>query len=374
MTNRQLLLQIKELLHRLYEEPENYLIDTLAMMITGLFLGRHVQLWEIALWVPSPVHLTSIVRRFERFVADPRVKVAVFFEPFVIAMQVSLGNETAYLILDCTQAGKKCRTLMVALAYHGTALPIAWKTVKGKKGHVKGRIHQDLLKRIYPSFRYHRRVIVLGDAEFSNESVISWLQSVGWGFVLRFQESYLVQTADTPVWQTAWGAYQASQLEPGQVRHWENVRFTMDHKFPGLTMTAYWQEGEEAPWCLISNLPASEQPHLIYEKRFWIETLFGNHKSRGFELARTHMEDPEHIDRLVLAIAIATCITLGLATDLVLKKKTYLVDRSDRRDLSLFQLGWRWLYRLLALDRLHELKMVFRWDFQLPAAGPQAAS
>ena len=37
--------------------------------------------------------------------------------------------------------------------------------------------------------------------------------------------------------------------------------------------------------------------------RYWIETLFGNHKSRGFQLARTYLTNPEHIDRLILAIA-----------------------------------------------------------------------
>lgn len=104
-----------------------------------------------------------------------------------------------------------------------------------------------------------------------------------------------------------------------------------------------------------------------------METLFGNHKTRGFQLARTHMTDPDHIDRLILAVVLATCITLGLGTHLIVIKKTHLFDRSDRRDLSLFQLGWCWLYRLLALERLDELKLVFRWDFQLPSPGFQPA-
>jgi hypothetical protein len=108
--------------------------------------------------------------------------------------------------------------------------------------------------------------------------------------------------------------------------------------------------------------------------RYWVETLFGNCKSRGFQLARTHMTTPEHIDRLILALAIATCLALGLGTHLIVINQADQVDRADRRDLSLFQLGWRWLYRLLALNRLHELKIVFRWDFKLPPAGFQPAN
>ncbi len=125
--NQSLYQENTKLLHELHKGLPNHLLNTLAMMVTGLFLGHHVQLWEIALWVPLPIQLTSIVRRFERFLADDKVDVARFFHPLVIAMIDCLGNETAYVILDCTQAGKKCRTLMAGLAYHGTAIPMAWK-------------------------------------------------------------------------------------------------------------------------------------------------------------------------------------------------------------------------------------------------------
>jgi hypothetical protein len=86
------------------------------------------------------------------------------------------------------------------------------------------------------------------------------------------------------------------------------------------------------------------------------------------------MTTPEHIDRLILALAIATCLTLGLGTHLILTGQTHQVDRADRRDLSLFQIGWRWFFRLLALDRLREYKMVFSWSFKLPPAGFQPAT
>jgi hypothetical protein len=368
MTNRQLFLQIRDLLHHLHEEPENHLVVTLALMGTGLFLGRNVQFWELALWVPTPIQLTRAVRRFERFVADPAVDAAALFEPFVLAMQASLRRETAYLILDCTQAGKQCRTLVAALAYHETVLPLAWRSLCGQKGHVKGEFQMALLAKIYPYLK-QQHVVVLGDAEYSNEPVISWLTAVGWDFVLHIKTSCLVRTTDDPAWQPIQELLATSPLQAGQVKHWEQVAFTQAHRLAPLTITIHWGVDEAEPLCLVSNLAANQQPQMIYERRFCIETLFGSYKSRGFGLARTHLTDPEHIDRLILAIAIATCITLGLGTQLVLDQKTYLVDRSDRRDLSLFQIGWRWLYRLLALNRLQEFKLRFSWDFKLPAPG-----
>lgn len=376
MPNRKLFLHIRDLLHKTYKganRPDKYLVVTLALMVTGLFLGRHVQLWQIALWVPLNIQLHSIVRRFERWVADPEVEMRKFFKPFVLAMRNSLGNETAYLVIDCTQAGKKCRTLLIGLAYHGTVLPIVWKTVKGSKGHVTGELQKALLEQVYPLFCHHRHVVVLGDAEFSNEQVIRWLRKVQWDFVFRFQSSYLLQLNAGGEWKSTKAHYQAINLQAGQIHHWERVTFTQSHQFADLTVTVQWDKDEKESICLVSTFAASEQPHLIYEMRFWIETLFGNHKSRGFQLARTHMTDPEHIDRLVLAVAIATCLTLGLGTHLILIQDTKQVDRADRRDLSLFQLGWRWFFRLLALEELDQFQMVFSWRFKLPPAGSQWA-
>jgi hypothetical protein len=49
MPNMKLFLHIENLLTTLHEEDTAHLI-TLALMVPGLFFGRHVQLWMIALW------------------------------------------------------------------------------------------------------------------------------------------------------------------------------------------------------------------------------------------------------------------------------------------------------------------------------------
>jgi hypothetical protein len=376
MPNQCLYLHMKTLLQQAYQgqnqKVADHLLKTLAMMVTGVLLGPHVQLYAIAKCVPLPIKLPSLVRRFSRFVADDRVDVQTWFAPFVYAMQATLSAETVYLIMDCTKVGPHCRVLVIALVYHGTVLPIMWQTLKGKKGHVKGEFQKALLEKVAVYFDGYRQVVVLGDAEFSNEAVIGWLCAQGWGFVFRFQSNYLVQTEPAGAWLSAQTVYETGQPQAGQVYYWENVSFTELHQRPNLTMSIQWAEAE--PLCLISNLSACAQPHLLYEMRYWIETLFSNCKSRGFALGRCQMITPAHIDRLLLAVAIATCITLGLGTHLIVSGQTDQVDRPDRRDLSLFQLGWRWLYRLLALDRLDELQIVFRWDIKVPPPGFQPAS
>lgn len=374
MHARQLFLHIRGRLCGLHKKPTNQVLETLALLVSGLLLGRSVQLWEIAIWIPWDIQLTSGVRRFERWLADPHVKVADLFAPFVRAMQATFSNETVYLILDCTQVGPCCRTLLASLAYHETVLPLGWRSIRGKKGHVTGEFQKALLMQIQPYLQAYPHVIVLGDAEYCNETVITWVQEQPWDFVFHTRTTPLVRTCDDPAWQPVQEILDHSDLRAGQVQHWAPVCYTQEHQLAGLTLTIQWGVGETEPLCLISNLPAAQQPHLVYERRAWIETLFGSCKSRGFGLARTHLTIPEQIDRLILAIAIATYMTLGLATHLVLTKQTHRVDRSDRRDLSLFQIGWRWLHRLLALNRLQDFKIEFSWSFTLPKPGFRPAN
>lgn len=196
---------------------------------------------------------------------------------------------------------------------------------------------------------------------------------MGWDFVFRFQHRYQLQLTPESEWQTAKAIYQQAGVKAGDVSHWQPAAYTEAHAIPGLTMTVHWDKEVEEPLCLISTLAPHEAPHCVYEMRFWIETLFGQQKSRGFALNRTQMTTPAHIDRLLLAVAIASCLTLGLGTHLVIINQTKQVDRADRRDLSLFQLGWRYLFRLLALNRLADIKIRFSWQFQLPPPGSQAA-
>ena len=372
-TNQELYDFNKGLLETIYESRGSKVVQTLAMMLTGVIIGQHVQLWMIAINLPLAIQLSSIVRRFERFLADPSINVKVYFEPFVWAMHASLGREIAYVILDCTQAGPKCRTLLAGLVYHGTVLPLAWKTYQGSKGHLTAENHRALLVELLPYLQHHHQVIVLGDAEFSSQPLIAWCRTNRWDFVFRFQHRYQVQLEHDGDWATMKAVYEQVGLQSGQVMHWEQASFTAKHQLRNCTLTVHWGDGEDEPICLVSSLDAALNPHLIYELRASIETLFGNHKSRGFQFARTQMTNPEHIDRLFLVLAIATCMMLGLGTHLFIIGRSKVVDRSERRDLSLFQLGYRYLLRLLALDRLHDFKMYFRWDFKLPPPGFQKA-
>jgi hypothetical protein len=116
--------------------------------------------------------------------------------------------------------------------------------------------------------------------------------------------------------------------------------------FP-VNLLAHWEIGEDEPWCLATNLPDRQMTLQAYARRMWIEEMFGDLKSHGFDLERTMLRHPEKLSRLTLAVALLYVWSISIGTKTIQNSHRDQVDRKDRRDLSIFQIGLRFIERLL---------------------------
>jgi hypothetical protein len=83
-----------------------------------------------------------------------------------------------------------------------------------------------------------------------------------------------------------------------------------------------------------------------YRRRWTIETLFGNLKTKGFHLEDTHLTDPGKLSTLlaVLAMAVALSVKADVAAARI---KPIAIKTHGRKAVSLFALGlavWRKLF------------------------------
>jgi hypothetical protein len=77
----------------------------------------------------------------------------------------------------------------------------------------------------------------------------------------------------------------------------------------------------------------------------WIEEMFGDLKKHGFDLESTLLRHFERLSRLTLAVALLYVWLISIGTRTVRDGLRDLVDRTDRRDLSIFQIGLRFIER-----------------------------
>jgi hypothetical protein len=225
----------------------------------------------------------------------------------------------------------------VGLAYAGQVIPLGWRVVKGKKGHTDPELQTALLTEIR-ALLPTGQVVLVADSEFCAVELLRPLQDWGWQFIVRVRGNVTIQPSQAQALQLS-----SVPLREGQTHVWPEILWTVKHSCGPLWAIATWQAGEPEPLYVLTNTRNAQAALLVYDWRFWIEPLFGDYKGRGFRLGLSRVRDPERLSRLLLAASIALVWALAVGGQVFQSAQQRLVDRGDRSDRSLFQLGYRFL-------------------------------
>ena len=140
----------------------------------------------------------------------------------------------------------------------------------------------------------------------------------------------------------AWLTCAELAVTRGQVVGVGEVGFTRQAYGP-VTVIAWWDVAFTEPIYLVTNLELVAEACWWYRHRFKIETFFSDQKSRGFHLHKSHVADPQRLLRLLIAACLAYLWVIYLGTLAHLEGWVRVIHRTQRCDLSLFQLGLRLL-------------------------------
>ena len=86
-----------------------------------------------------------------------------------------------------------------------------------------------------------------------------------------------------------------------------DVRMTAEQYGPVLLL-GMWDAKQKAPIYLVTSLADADDAFARYRLRFRIECMFANHKSRGFQLHKSHLAAPERLARLLMATQFGVCL------------------------------------------------------------------
>lgn len=319
-------------------------VRNFVWLVVGIFHSRSVQLSRIAGKVLGPAKNLSTVRRLSRFLDNPAIRVREWYEPSArqwLEAQVAWMGEIR-LVVDGTKVGFGHQLLMVSIAYRHRAIPIAWSWVKHVRGHSSSQHQLALLKYVKGLLPKKSVVFLVGDSKFGSILVQRQLAKWHWFYVLR-------QKARTCVWnkeQADWQKLGSFVQKAGQSVWLPNTYLTKKERYR-VSILIHWAHGEKEPWCLATNLVDRTSILRYYKRRMWIEEMFGDLKGHGFDLESTMLRQFTRLSRLTLAVAFLYIWLLSNGGKFIRIGLRHLVDRKDRRDLSLFQIGLRLIERRL---------------------------
>jgi hypothetical protein len=318
-------------------------LRNLAWLMVGILKSRSVHLSRVANEIPGPAKDPSLVRRLGRFLANPAVRVREWYEPvarrLLAAMAETVGE--IRLIVDGSKIGFHHQLLMVSVAFRRRAIPIAWTWVRHSRGHSTGYKQKALLAAVHSLMPAGTPVLLVGDSEFGSVEVLRQLDAWKWRYVLR-QSGYDLVKLEGQSWRhfdrVVWYPGASLWMGPGLL--------TVKHAYP-VNLLAHWQKGEDKPWLLATNLPTPAAALRAYRRRMWIEEMYGDFKGNGFDLERSHLHHFARLSRLTLAVALLYVWLVSAGARAIRNGQRHLVDRQDRRDLSIFQIGLRLIKRRL---------------------------
>ena len=317
-------------------------LTTLAAFISGIVGSKSSQLPSIATKAPARAKPDSRVKRLSRWLDNDAILEEVYFLPYAEMLLHHLALETLVLVMDGSGVGRGCCALMMHVIYKGRALPLAWRVRQCPKGHFPEDLHIALVELVLELIPERTKVVFLGDGEFDGIKLQETMHEAGWWYACRTSKGNTATWDDETFHVDELGAC----LKPGRLIELKEVALTREAYGPVMLLCC-WAQGHAEPLYLVSNMSSAEDAIDYYKKRFRIETFFSDQKSRGFNIHKSHLTDPQRLSRLLIASCLAYIWLVYLGSLCKKERWQSIIHRRKRCDLSLFQLGLRLLEHFL---------------------------
>lgn len=330
-------------LRAVHPEPHLKRIANWVWVIVGLILSHSVHLSQIAQHIPSEAEAAGRIAQVRRWLSNKFIRVADFYRPLISDALQAWADKEVFVILDgCIVNHEALQFFRLSLSHCFRAIPLTWLVVAGP-GLIMVEKCEALLNEAAMLLRHVATVTFLADRGFRDKDWAHKCRKLGWNYGIRIANNTGVTLADGRAL-----AVNTLGVKPSRPRYFQNVRLTAEADWVCNLAVTWTQPTPKQPaeLCAIAmNGPAGQRTLKDYLKRMHIEQSFRDDKSGSFDLAATKLTDPERLNHLLLAIAVAVLWIYDIGEDVLRAGERQAIDPAFKRQLSVFQIGWRKLQR-----------------------------
>lgn len=273
------------------------------------------------------------------------------FEPLLRWVMSWWQGSTLALGLDATLLRDQLVALVVSVLYRGNAIPVAWAILPANRQGAWMPHILRLLRRLRPAIPPDVEVLLLADRGLWSPRLWRRIRRLHWHPLLRVQGT----STFTPDGQTR---QPVLELVPGPGFAWVGAGTAFRHHPVRGTLLVVWEEGQQSPWVLLTDLPPARIGIVWYGLRVWIELGFRALKGVGWQWQRTRRTAPHRVARhwLVLAVAMLWVMAYGTRVEdaeELGKPPAHLLTpppatrargkTASSRLVSVFLTGWSWM-------------------------------
>jgi hypothetical protein len=318
-------------------------LKTLAWMMLGLIQSGLIGLNAWAPYVKGrALFAQSTVRRFARWLDNPRINVNQLYGPLIQQALAEWGHHVLYLALDTTLLWGQYCVVRISIIYRGRAVPLIWHVLEHPSSSVAYAVYQGLLDRAATLLPLHCRVVFLADRGFADTSLMQDLHRLGWHWRIRIKGNFWIYRRGHPRCKV-----NRIALAAGQARFWQHVTLTAERYGP-VHLALARLAGSPEYWYVVSDEPTDLATLDEYGLRFDIEENFLDDKSNGFQLEASLIRSAAALARLCFVLAVTTLYLVSQGTAVVAQGQRRWVDPHWYRGSSYLKIGWNWVKTALA--------------------------
>lgn len=317
--------------------------ENLALLVLALAQSPDCHLATLATVLPVEAQRESLVQRLRRFLDNKCMPRTRCYDSLVRHLFAHWQGAEAALLMDRTDLEDRVSILMLGLAYGKRALPLAWHVLPF--GGTGAETQITLLRCVAPWIPLGVRVTLFGDCEFRAVNVQAFCQEQGWHWQLGLKSDTYFHEAHQP-----WQQLKDIPLQPRERHYRQRVWLTQEHLFGPVNLMAAWPAGQDTPTYVALDQRADRHAWRRGRKRQWIENLFRDDKTYGFNLEQTQIDQPQRLDALLMGMGFTYLWMMSLGDYVVTSERRVWLEPRHKRDYSLFQLGRAYLTRGLVMD------------------------
>jgi hypothetical protein len=285
---------------------------TLSVLVASALVTARISLAELGRHLTGPAAAKHRIKRTWRFTANERIEVATAMRGVVRRLLKRRRKRPLVVGFDWTEVGGFC-TLMAAAVMKGRAVPLLWvRIAKAQLKHRRNALEEQLLRQLQGMLPEGVAVIVLADRGFGRTELARTCQKLGLRYIIRIKPDVWVESGGFR------GKLRDFPVSKGMCRVLRDVLYRKRDPVRQHVVIR-WVEGlpkkRDEPWFLMTDLDRDPRSlSRLYGKRMTGEELFRDDKNRrnGWSVRDVQMTDAGRFDRLLLILALAYLLLVGL--------------------------------------------------------------
>jgi hypothetical protein len=322
----------------------------LASALVGMSQSVSAQQRAIAAAMPLKTKQHSKIQRLRRLLDNPKLSATDVYQPIVRQALTGLKRQRVHLLLDRVVLTDTQNVLVVSVGFRRRSLPLTWQILP-HQGSSNLNAQQKLLRDAAKLLPADVRITVHADSEFRSQQLFRWIRNRRWNAILGIR-------GNTPVTLDPARAGQklTSWLPDRETVVYLNDVYLTEERCGPVNVLGWWDKDDRGVltcYAVMTNLRATWQTYRIGSRRMWIETMFRDWQSGGFELGKSGITNHKRFARLIVLVCLVYVWFVSIGRWLVKRGYRTLLDMgaSNAWQHSLFTLAVEWQNRLRTFDQ-----------------------